>query len=194
MLVYIGQGDVAAKVHNAWLKTIEDGIHTYDIFDPAVSSKKVGTKEFADAVIENLGKYPQKSKSVNYLAHGTPLKIKLAERPVPSKELVGVDVFVDWRGLADELGKRLEEVSKPEFQLVMITNRGTKVYPDGIPETFCVDHWRCRFQSASSGQPVTHRNVVDLLGRMVAADIPPIKTEGLFTFDGKPGFSLGQGQ
>ena len=194
MLVYIGQGDVAARVHNAWLKTIEDGIHTYDIFDPAVSSKKVGTREFADAVIENLGKYPQKLKSVNYPAHGTPLKIKLAERPVPSKELVGVDVFVDWRGLADELGRRLEEVSKPEFQLVMITNRGTKVYPDGIPETFCVDHWRCRFQSASSGQPATHRNVVDLLGRMVAADIPPIKTEGLFTFDGEPGFSLGQGQ
>ncbi len=194
MLVYIGQGDVATKVHNAWLKTIEDGIHTYDIFDPAVSTKKVGTKEFADAVIEHLGQYPQKLKSVNYPPHGTPLKIKLAERPVPSKELVGVDVFIDWRGSADELGRRLEEISKPEFQLVMITNGGTKVYPDGIPETFCVDHWRCRFQSNSSGRKVTHRNVVDLLDRLVTADLPPIKTEGLFTFDGKPGFSLGQGQ
>ncbi len=194
MLVYIGQGDVATKVHNAWLKTIEDGIHTYDIFDPAVSRKKVGTKEFADAVIDNLGEYPQQLKSVNYPPHGNPLKIKLVERPAPSKELVGVDVFVDWRGSADELGKQLDEVSKPEFQLVMITNRGTKVYPGGIPDTFCVDHWRCRFQSATSGQPVTHRNVIDLFGRMVDAGIPPIKTEGLFTFDGEPGFSLGQGQ
>ena len=32
MLVHIGQADVAEKVHNAWLKTIEDGVHTYDIF------------------------------------------------------------------------------------------------------------------------------------------------------------------
>ena len=35
MLVYIGQRDVAEKVHNAWLKTLEDGLHTYDIYDPA---------------------------------------------------------------------------------------------------------------------------------------------------------------
>jgi isocitrate dehydrogenase len=27
MLNHIGQGDVAARVNNAWLKTIEDGIH-----------------------------------------------------------------------------------------------------------------------------------------------------------------------
>src|SRR5438876_423968 len=32
MLVHIGQGQAAERVHNAWLKTIEDGVHTYDIF------------------------------------------------------------------------------------------------------------------------------------------------------------------
>lgn len=194
MLVYIGQGDVATRVHNAWLKTIEDGIHTYDIYDPSVSREKVGTKEFADAVIQRLGKFPQKLKPVEYPAHGTPMVTKLKERPAPLKTLVGVDVFIDWKNSVDELGRRLEEVAKPEFQLVMITNRGTKVYPGGIPETFCVDHWRCRFQSASSGDPVTDRNVVDLLSRLVSAGLPAIKTEGLYTFDGKPGFSLGQGQ
>ncbi|MBD0426128.1 hypothetical protein FF099_09635 [Aquisalinus flavus] len=31
MLVHIGQGEVAGRVHNAWLKTIEDGIHSADI-------------------------------------------------------------------------------------------------------------------------------------------------------------------
>src|SRR4029077_4677481 len=55
MLVHIGQGDVATTVHNAWLKTIEDGIHTYDIFDPQVSKEKVGTKEFALAVVARVG-------------------------------------------------------------------------------------------------------------------------------------------
>jgi isocitrate dehydrogenase len=194
MLVYIGQGDVATRVHNAWLKTIEDGIHTYDIFNPSVSIEKVGTKEFADAVIKRLGQFPEKLKRVSYSTYETPIKIKLTERSIPSKELVGVDVFVEWRGSANELGGKLEKIAGPQFKLVMITNRGTKVYPDGIPETFCVDHWRCRFQGISSGNSVTHMNVVDLLGRLVTAGIPPIKTEGLFTFDGKPGFSLGQGQ
>ena len=58
MLVHIGQADVAERVHNAWLATIEDGIHTYDIFTEGTSREKVGTKEFADAIIARLGKQP----------------------------------------------------------------------------------------------------------------------------------------
>jgi isocitrate dehydrogenase len=77
---------------------------------------------------------------------------------------------------------------------VMITNRGQKVYPGGVPETFCVDHWRCRFQPGRPGDPVTPTQVIELLGRLAGAGLPFIKTEGLFTFDGEPGFSLGQGQ
>ncbi|MDG6950106.1 MAG: NADP-dependent isocitrate dehydrogenase [Nitrososphaerota archaeon] len=194
MLVHIGQGDVATRVHNAWLKTIEDGIHTYDIYDPAVSKKKVGTREFAAAVIANLGKKPQALKAVEYPVHGSPIAIKLKERQLPVKELIGIDVFVEWRGAVELLGKRLEEHAAPDFQLVMITNRGTKVYPGGMPETFCVDHWRCRFQALHNGEAVSHEQVIVLLSRLVAAGLPPIKTEGLFTFDGQPGFSLGQGQ
>ncbi|MBM3464756.1 MAG: NADP-dependent isocitrate dehydrogenase, partial [Armatimonadetes bacterium] len=48
MLVHIGQGDVATRVHNAWLKTLEDGIHTYDIFSEQHSKQQVGTNEFAE--------------------------------------------------------------------------------------------------------------------------------------------------
>jgi hypothetical protein len=32
--------DVAERVHNAWLRTIEDGIHTYDIFKEGVSASR----------------------------------------------------------------------------------------------------------------------------------------------------------
>src|SRR5919106_725176 len=49
MLVHIGQPDVAERVHNAWLRTLESGVHTYDIFDSSVSKEKVGTREFAQA-------------------------------------------------------------------------------------------------------------------------------------------------
>src|SRR5438270_1160540 len=66
MLVHIGQVDVAERVHNAWLRTIEDGVHTYDIYDEGVSKQKVGTREFAEAVAARVGQTPQMLKAVSY--------------------------------------------------------------------------------------------------------------------------------
>src|SRR6184192_2048146 len=63
MLVHINQPEAAARVHNAWLRTIEDGVHTYDVFTEGVSSVKAGTKEFAAAVIERLGQKPNTLKA-----------------------------------------------------------------------------------------------------------------------------------
>src|SRR5258708_2198663 len=54
LLVHIGQPDVAERVHNAWLRTIEEGIHTYDIFKESVSKHQVGTKKFAEAGVARL--------------------------------------------------------------------------------------------------------------------------------------------
>ncbi len=193
MLVHIGQGAVAERVHNAWLRTIEDGVHTYDIYDPEVSREKVGTSQFADAVIVRLGESPKALKPVHYPSSSERISVAVSERPLARKELVGIDVFVESRKPVDELAKALEENAGP-LELVMITNRGQKVYPGGIPETFCVDHWRCRFQAGEADGPFSYEDVLALLGRLVGAGLPFIKTEGLFTFDGQPGFSLGQGQ
>src|ERR671928_416069 len=68
MLVHIDQPDIATQVHNAWLRTIEDGIHTYDIFKEGVSRQKVGTREFAEAVVARLGQKPETLKAVSYKA------------------------------------------------------------------------------------------------------------------------------
>jgi isocitrate dehydrogenase len=194
MLVHIGQPDVATRVHNAWLRTIEDGIHTYDIYDPSVSKEKVGTSEFADAVIARLGATPTKLKVVDYPAHFKPITVKVTSQPPTKKELVGMDIFVDWRKSVEELAKILEVNAGMYLKLVMITNRGQKVYPGGVPETFCVDHWRCRFQAVQPDNPVTYTQIIELLGRLAGVGLGFIKTEGLFTFDGHKGFSLGQGQ
>lgn len=194
MLVHIGQGDVASRVHNAWLNTIEDGIHTYDIYNKDISMEKVGTSEFADAVIERLGMKPTVLKAVSYPSKSEPIKIALKSKNKAKKELVGIDVFIDWEGDPNELGRRLEKISGDDLKLVMITNRGTKVYPDGIPETFCVDHWRCRFQSRINGNRVQYEDLISLQSRLVDSGLPAVKTEGLYTFDGNPGYSLGQGQ
>jgi len=80
------------------------------------------------------------------------------------------------------------------LELVLITNRGVKVWPHGQPETFCTDHWRCRFMSFEQGFHFSITQVVNLLQRVMQADLEFIKIESLCMFDGKPSYSLGQGQ
>ena len=198
MLVHINQTDIAERVHNAWLRTIEDGVHTYDIYADNVSKQKVGTKEFAEAVVARLGQTPQTLKAINYKAEsGEALTHSPAakERPRAKKETVGVDVFLDWiEGSPDQLGEAISQLSGDKLKLVMVSNRGVKVYPGGMPETFCTDHWRCRFMSSESGGAITHEQIVALLQRINDAGYDFIKTENLCNFDDQPGYSLGQGQ
>lgn len=194
MLNHLGQTDVAEKVQNAWLKTIEDGIHTYDVYKEGVSKQKVGTKEFAQAVVSNLGKKPSTLKSVSY-AQGTALKLpKYKRKPSAKKELVGVDLFVHWPGTnPDELASKVKELGNSEVYLSMITNRGIKVWPDGFQETFCTDHWRCRFKPVN-GNVMNKQEIIRLLSNAVDKNIDTIKTENLYAFNDKPAYSLGQGQ
>ena len=190
MLVHIGQVSVATAVHNAWLKTIEDGIHTYDIFQDGLSKEKVGTKEFAQAVIARLGTKPSTLKPADYPADAPAQKAGVLTRRAPEKkDLIGVDVFLDLpQGIPDEVGRRLEPAAG-DFMLAAIMNRGTKVWPCGAAETFCTDHWRCRFLSKSAGGVMTHAHMIALLQRVSDAGFDVIKTENLYNFDGKPGFS-----
>jgi isocitrate dehydrogenase len=196
MLVHIGQADVAETVHNAWLRAIEDGIHTYDIYDERVSRAKVGTREFGQAVIDRLGERPNALAAVTYnRAAGSFQLPKIARRPAAKKEIVGVDVFLHWRdGTPDDLAARLRSLETGSIGLQMISNRGQKVWPDGFAETFTTDHWRCRFVARGGEATIDHRQIVGLLDRAAAAGLDFIKTENLCTFDGAPGYSLGQGQ
>lgn len=194
MLNHIGQTKVAEKVQNAWLKTIEDGIHTYDIYKEGSSKEKVGTKEFAEAVIKNLGQNPTILKPVSFAKDVVLNLPKYVKKPAAHKELVGVDLFVDWRGTdPNELAAKLQSINTENKHLTMITNRGIKVWPDGFSETFCTDHWRCRFKP-TNGKVLYKNNIITLLAKALDAKIDVIKTENLYEFDGRQGYSLGQGQ
>lgn len=198
MLVHINQPEAATKVHNAWLKTIEDGVHTYDIFKEGLSKKAVGTKEFAEAVVERLGEKPETLKAVVYSskdANEVQTSRSNETKSDEKKEMVGVDVFLDWtNGLPDDLGAILEKANGDGVKLQMITNRGVKVYPNGMPETFCTDHWRCRFVGEKNDEIVKHGQIINLLSRVRNLGLDFIKIETLCTFDGEKGYSLGQGQ
>ena len=194
MLNHIGQTEIAEKVQNAWLKTLEDGLHTYDIFKEGISKQKLGTKEFAQAVISNLGLKPAILKPVSYSNNSALNLPKYKRRPAAKKELVGVDIFVHWTGSnPDELAKKVKTIEKNGISLTMITNRGIKVWPDGFSETFCTDHWRCRFKP-NEGVEINKVSIIELLSSAISQNIDTIKTENLYSFDGKAGYSLGQGQ
>ena len=198
MLVHIRQPRVAERIHNAWLRTLEDGIHTADVKGPH-TRRTVGTEYFARAVIERLGESPRTLRPATYReappARPMPASNGYQRRPAARKTMVGVDVFVhDARTSPELLAERLRRLRPAGLSLQMITNRGVKVWPHGLPETFCTDHWRCRFVAAGTDGTIGHDLIVELLSRLTRADVDVIKTETLCTFDGERGYALGQGQ
>ena len=197
MLVHLGQPAIASSIKNAWLKTLEEGIHTADIFEAGVSKQKVGTAEFAQAVIANLGMQPSSLPVAKFGAANPAPMVPIAtgvRREPAKKETIGVDLFVNWRGQnPEELAAQLQTCNLEHLKLTMITNRGVKVWPGGFPETFRTDHWRGRF-TVPEGLAVSHHEIARLLARVADAGMDFIKIENLCTFDGQPGFSLAQGQ
>lgn len=124
-------------------------------------------------------------------------KIKITKRPKAKKELVGVDVFLDWDEKGrdpDKLGEIMAGLNNNGLKLSIITNRGVKVYPDGHPETFCSDDWRCRYLAETDGETVTHNQILALLNEIKEQGMDFIKIENMYTFDGEKRYSLAQGE
>jgi len=194
MLVHIGQGDVAANIHNAWLKTIEDGIHTGDIYREGESTEKVGTENMCAAIIERLGQTPTTLDVVDYSSVPSggitlpPLKPRIDAKVVR----IGVDIGINWDGSAEELATRVQTCEADDLKLQMISNRGTKVWPNGKESTFCADNWRLRF--VADGGNVKTSQVIALMSRMNAADLNFTKSMMLNTYDGIEAFTVAQGE
>jgi isocitrate dehydrogenase len=192
MLVHIDQTETASKIHNAWLRTIEEGIHTYDIYQEGVSKQKVGTKEFAEAIVKNLGKEPHHLHPVNYKKK-TAHRIERLEATPTSRTLVGIDLFLFYTSTRELLLKKIQSLNLPHLELKMISNRGARIWPEGHPETFCIDQWRCRFLSKNRHQAVDPKELIQLLDLVSQSGLDIIKTENLYLFDDIPGYSSAEG-
>ncbi|MEY4280818.1 MAG: Isocitrate dehydrogenase, partial [Bacteroidota bacterium] len=156
--------------------------------------QKVGTQEFAEAVISNLGKTPNLLKSVYYAKHAALQLPKYIRKKQGVKKLEGVDLFVHWSGTdPNVLAETMNKIGTETLELTMITNRGIKVWPEGFKETFCTDHWRCRFK-AKNTMHIHPQHIIDLFQNALNAKMDIIKSENLYSFDGKAAYSLGQGQ
>jgi isocitrate dehydrogenase len=193
MLIHIGQPEAATLVHNAWLKTIEDGVHTGDIFGEQ-SAVKVGTQEFAAAVVERLGHKPETLHAVEYKKARAGTAAKVVHLPQPAKkELVGVDVFIAWREAPEALGEMLAPLAGRVLTLQTLSCRGLKVWPGAAgTDMHLTDQYCCRFRAAD-GKSATHEDTLELLARIIGKQLDITQIESLYTFDGQLGFSLDRG-
>lgn len=191
MLYHIGQSEVAAKIGNALLYTLENGQHTGDI--AADKTKALSTQQFAQAMIANLGKGP--SKLTPFAAgSGKAVKMPQAAHTTQSKRtkvLVGVDVFIDAADAkATTLGKLINKASTPALALSVMSSRGLAMFdpasPDKAPETEAVtDLWACRFV----GENLTSADIRQVLTNLEGLGIDWVMIENLYTFDGVVGFT-----
>lgn len=197
MLVHIGQYEQAEKIQNAWLKTIEDGIHTGDIYDSSISKQKVGTIDFTKAVVERLGSKPEKFAPVHYEApkEDKSVKIELNSKE-EVKQLMGVDVFFEWNGDSEQIADQLNKISaNTTLKLQMVGSRGLKVWPAAKgSKPVESDFWRGRFFPEGLEKKATHADIVELFSALSDAELDFIKSENLYSFDGEAAFSLAQGE
>lgn len=193
MLEHVGLSEDATRIHNAWLKTLEEGIHTYDIFKEGISKEKVGTIEFAKAVVKRLGQKPEKLKEASYNSSSkkriSSQSSYSSTQKIKKRALVGCDVFVYAHQSVNQLQEKLNHLHPEGLKLTLISNRGVNVWPNPHPDTFCIEQWRCRFMSTNKGAAVSPQQIVLLLKQMADSHIDFIKTENLYSFDGAPGYS-----
>lgn len=198
LLMHIGQAPVATLIENAWLKTLEDGIHTKDIGSSVYTKKIVGTEAFGEAVIARLGQTPSHFSAVNY--QNQQEKIFCYDLPVAAteKKLIGVDIYIDHSPDApiEELAEKLLPLSTV-LHLIVINNRGLKVWPKTYKIESSAHYYCCRFQTSEeiAKMPAAKfEDVLNLLKEMHKLKLEIVKVQNLYLFDQQIGFSLAQGQ
>jgi isocitrate dehydrogenase len=188
MLVHLEEYEGASLIHNAWLKTIEEGIHTYDIFQEKISKKKVGTREFAKNVIQRLGKAPITLLAPKYVKNRTASCAKTLPLSY-DKSLYGVDIYIDNHQLQNfEAIANLVKAIKTPLILESISCRGTTVWPQKCPERSLSDNPRLRFISPQ-GHSLQAAEILFLQTALINKKLDITGHQALYFFEGERGFS-----
>ncbi len=210
MLVHLGQNEVASKIRNALYKTIEDGIHTADIYNTATSKKKVGTKEFTESVISNLGQKPSQLPIANYSSgdNKTEIKSEKVASVTSKKSLIGFDLFLDWNKEFNDLLAELKTMESDVLEVKMISAKGLLLWP--LTDQHMMPIYKkgltvLRFigkgitgkssnEILDANKTILHQDIIDMLAILDKKKFDFVKYEGLYLFDGKPGYTSGQGE
>ena len=172
MLVYSGHEEAASRIHNAYLKALEEGLHKNRI---------------DDAVIRNLGKKPRELKGVEYRSR--PNRAILPGAPVEERRLVGIDVAIYHKGALDTLLPLISHIAIGPLHLRMVSNRGISVWPNRSPLLAANEQWCCRF-TTDEGRAAVQNDCIQVLHAFDHVDMDVIYSEHLYQFSGKPGYPL----
>lgn len=199
MLKHVGLMEHAALIENALLYTLEQGVHTGDFGDK--NTKNYSTTEFAKVIADNLGKTPALNKArsgTNNIIYKQPQKpqnqkVMVTPRAADIAEtVVGIDIFIESTQTADLIAPVVQKHLTPELKLIMISNRGTQVWPSGSVFTECVDHYRIRIEAANDN--TLNTDTLFELCKNISRDFYITSTEMLRKYGDKIGYSLAQGQ
>ncbi|MFK8003037.1 MAG: isocitrate/isopropylmalate family dehydrogenase [Polyangiales bacterium] len=187
LLRHLGLGEHANVIEDALHRTLVR-MHAQD--DPAPAFQ---TSAFVDTMKATLGVLSLPSGKTatptGFLPRPEPV-MRVSDAPTETR-LRGVDIFVE-SGLSPRaVAEQLEPLGTLEngMKLVMISNRGTQVWPTGSAFTDCINHYRVRFE----GDNVKQSQIAALLGTS-GERFPLCGAEWLREIDGKRGYSLAQGQ
>ncbi|MDD9332017.1 MAG: isocitrate dehydrogenase [Wolbachia sp.] len=192
MLIYIGQTDIAKSIYNAWLTTLEDGIHTADLYNEENSKQKVGTKEFAEAVIDNIGRKP---KILSELVVSKDLSGKIDkvednyEQNYKVKKLVGSDITLAW-DRSNNFDQVIKLFESNKLQIIAIYSKGLSVWSkDSNMESSSSigDQITCRF-IADVKQNITNGYVNSVLIELEENNFDVVKMDKLYLYDEIMGF------
>lgn len=192
MLRHIGQPEVAERVENALFATMRDGIRTRDL----AGASGVGTREYTEAIVSRLDMSPAsaEAKAARRVFSMPTFGVECGQTRPASRRTTGVDVFVESTEGPLALGALLENLSSDSpLRLLMMSNRGTSVWPQYNPSTDCVDHYRCRFELRDAAATLGDDTILALVAK-IGAQRRWMHLEKLEEIDRKAGYSLAQGQ
>ncbi len=197
MLRHLGLMSKAAMIENALLYTLESGVHTGDFGDKSIPS--LNTTQFAQAIIDNFGKQPKVNTkpSLNDFEF-VPTNSKITTNPMllgKQKEehtIAGADFFIESELQADAIAEIATKHETGDLKLLIISNRGTQVWPTGSVYTNLVNQFRLRFEAGENAS-IAQQDVISLYSSL-SKDFQISSVEILNMWGGKKAYSLAQGQ
>ncbi|MCW3477516.1 NADP-dependent isocitrate dehydrogenase [Limobrevibacterium gyesilva] len=192
LLRHVGDFAAAERVEQAVFVTLQEGRNlTGDI---APKGEGAGTDAFTDQVIANLGRGSDVPSRAYHAIDMSKWTDRTWHRRADSRELVGLDVFIESEREPAALAAGLEAAAAgTAFALKMLSNRGTQVWPPTGGHSFRVDHFQCRFVLRGNRAGNYGPEIAELM-RRVSAEHQWMHVEKLQRFDGADAFAKAQGE
>ncbi|GAC1417358.1 MAG: NADP-dependent isocitrate dehydrogenase [Flavisolibacter sp.] len=197
LLRHLGYMENAAKIENALLYTLEQGVHTGDFGDKRIPASS--TTEFAQTIKTNFGKTPTinakpllPNKPVTQTIFFLDKNSMMVSKEMGLEKIVGVDMFVESIEQPEVIAQKCVHHGGTKFKLISVSNRGTQVWPTGSKYTNLVNQYNLRFEGLNEQA----LNQLDIIGLYVTlcADFKICSLELLNMHGNQKAYSLAQGQ